>query len=61
MLLSEDQIAKFQEIYRQRLGKEIDKKEAYEKGTKLLRLMQIIYRPMTIEEYERFTKHRKES
>lgn len=51
-MLSDDQIKKFQRIYKGRFGKEISKEEAYEKGIKLLRLMSLIYRPMTKEEHK---------
>jgi hypothetical protein len=50
-MLSDEQIKKFQNIYRKRFGKEIDRKEAYEKGVKLLRLIELIYHPITKEEY----------
>ncbi len=47
MQLSDEQVAKFQAIYKARFGKEISKQEAIEKGIKLVRLMEICYRPMT--------------
>ena len=47
MLLSDENIVAFQKIYKNRFGKEINKEDAYEKGVKLLRLMSIVYRPMT--------------
>ena len=53
-MLSEDQILKFQNLYRERFGKEISRKEAYEKGIKLLRLVELIYKPITKKEYEQY-------
>lgn len=47
MQLSDEQVAKFQAIYKARFGKEISKQEALEKGIKLVRLLEICYRPMT--------------
>lgn len=41
-MLTEKQVLKFQRIYKERFGKEISKKEAYEQGIKLVNLMQII-------------------
>lgn len=37
---------------------EISREDAYEKGIKLLRLMSIVYNPMTEKEYEQIQKHR---
>ncbi len=51
-MLSDEQITKFQTLYKNRFGQEIDRKEAYEKGVKLLRLFEIIYQPMTEAEYK---------
>ncbi len=58
-MLSDSQIEKFQEIYRDRFGKEISREKALEKGAKLLRLMQLIYVPMTKEEYDLVQTRRK--
>ena len=60
-MLSDEQITKFQTLYKKRFGKEISREEAYEKGVKLTRLVQLIYKPMTVEEYEMLQKRRKET
>ncbi len=52
MVLSDDDIRKFQDIYREQFGKEITKQDAYEQGIKLLRLMSIIWQPMTQNEFD---------
>jgi hypothetical protein len=59
MVLSDEDITKFQILYRDELGIEISKEDAYEKGIKLLRLMSIVYKPMTEKEYQVIQKHRK--
>jgi hypothetical protein len=59
-MLTDEQVKKFQAIYRKRFGKEISKEAALEQGIKLVRLMEIIHRPMTKEEYEAIQKRRKE-
>ena len=59
MVLSDDNIKKFQDIYLEKLGKDIPKEDAYEQGIKLLTLMKSIYRPMTIEQLENVEQHRK--
>ena len=41
-MLTDKQIKKFQEIYRNRFGKEISKKDAFEQGIKLVNIMKII-------------------
>lgn len=61
MVLSDEDILKFQALYKSELGIEIDKEDAYEKGIKLLRLMSVAYKPMTEKEYELIQKHRKDT
>ncbi len=41
MNISGEQIAQFQEIYRRNFGIDINQKEAYEKGMKLLKLINL--------------------
>lgn len=60
-MLSEQSITKFQELYRGRFGKEISREEAYEKGIKLVRMIELVYRPMTAAEYEKLQERRKET
>ena len=60
-MLSDEQITKFQTLYKNRFGREIGRAEAIEKGTKLLRLVELIYVPMTEEEYKRLQKRRQET
>ena len=47
MQLTNEQVAKFQAIYKAKFGLEISREQAYEQGIKLVRLMQLVYRPMT--------------
>jgi hypothetical protein len=60
-MLSDEQIRKFQILYKNRFGKEISREEAYEKGAKLTRLVELIYKPMTEDEYKQVQKRRKET
>lgn len=60
MVLSDEDIIKFQALYKDELELEISKEEAYEKGIKLLTLISAVYKPMTKEEYEFVQKHRVE-
>lgn len=61
MVLLDEDIMKFQALYKSEFGMEISREDAYEKGIKLLRLMSIIYQPMTEKEYELIQKHRKDT
>jgi hypothetical protein len=61
MALLDADITKFQELYKSEFGKEISREEAYEKGMKLLRLMSIVYKPMTENDFEFIQKHRQET
>lgn len=60
-MLSDEQITKYQMLYKNRFGKEISREEAYEQGAKLIRLVELTYKPMTEEEYRRLQKRRKET
>lgn len=56
-----EQITKFQMLYKNRFNKEISRKEAYEKGVKLIQLVKLIYKPITEIEYQKLQKRRKET
>lgn len=60
-MLSNEQITKFQMLYKNRFGKEISREEAYEQGAKLLRLVEIVYKPMTENEYQKLQERRRET
>lgn len=60
-MLSNEQITKYQKIYKNYFGKEISREEAYEQGVKLVRLIELIYKPMTKDEYEQVQQRRKET
>ncbi|OGZ78705.1 MAG: hypothetical protein A2528_03380 [Candidatus Staskawiczbacteria bacterium RIFOXYD2_FULL_37_9] len=55
-MLSEERIAKFQALYKKHFGKELSKEDAYEKGAKLVRMVQLVYRPITEKEYQELQK-----
>lgn len=57
-MLSDEQIIKFQMLYKNRFGKEISPEEAYEKGASLMRLIELIYKPMTEDEYQQLQERR---
>lgn len=60
-MLSDEQITKFQTLYKIRFNKEIGREEARESGIKLIRLIELIYKPMTELEYQQLQKRRQET
>lgn len=60
-MLSDKQITTYQALYKKRFGRELSREDALEQGTKLVRMMQLIYKPMTEEEYQMLEKRRKET
>ncbi len=52
-MLTDEQITKFQELYRVFSGEEISRIDVVEKGVQLVRLLQLAYKPMTQIDLER--------
>lgn len=61
MLLSDEQITKYQTLYKKNFGKEISREEAYERGAKLIRLIELVYKPMTEAEYQSLQERRRQT
>ena len=59
-MLTDAQIVKFQMLYKEQFGKEISRQEALEKGIKLVRIVELVYKPITQEEYDAVQKRRSE-
>ena len=55
-MLTDEQITKFQTLYKNRFGKDITRQEAYDKGVKLIRFIELIYKPMTENKYQKLQK-----
>ncbi len=49
--LSKQAVIEYQQIYRKTHGKDISYQEALAQGIKLIRLVEIIFKPMTEAEY----------
>jgi len=60
-MLSDEQITKFQLLYKNRFGKIISRERAYEQGIKLIRLVELIYKPMTKAEYQQLQNRKQET
>lgn len=61
MVLDNEQITKFQTLYKSRFGKEISREEAYEKGIKLMRVVELTYKPMKEAEYQELQERRRQT
>lgn len=61
MVLSDEDIQKFQLLCKSELGLELSTDAAYEQGIKLLTLMSSIYKPMTHEEHSSIQSRRTQS
>lgn len=59
-MFTDEQIEKFITIYKNRFGREISREKAIEKGIRLVRLVELIYKPMTKQEYLQVQKRREE-
>ena len=59
-MISTEQVNKFKEIYKKNFGKELSQDEALDKATRLARLFEIIYQPITQEELDNVLKRKKE-
>ena len=59
-MLSDEMITKYQELVKKRFNREISREEALENGTKLFRLIELIYKPMTKAEYQMVQERRKQ-
>lgn len=51
-MLTEADITKYQKLYKTRFGKDIDRHTAREQLSKLVRQMELIYQPITVEQVE---------
>jgi hypothetical protein len=60
-MLSDEQIRKYQTLYKNRFSKKISREEAYEQGAKLIRLVELIYKPMTEAEYQTLQERRRQT
>lgn len=60
-MLSDEQITNYQKLYKNHFGKDISREEAYEQGAKLIRLVELIYQPMSEKEYRQLQERRKKT
>lgn len=58
-MISKEQLEEFKRIYRKEFGKDISDQDALESATKLINLLEIVYKPMTKEEFSELEERRK--
>jgi hypothetical protein len=61
MTISEKSIEEFQKLYRLRYRQEISKEYASEQGLKLLRLLRLIYQPLTEQQFDAIQEQREQT
>ncbi len=61
MKLTDQQIKKFQALYKARFHQDISREKVYDMGIKLARLMQIVYKPMTEADYQKLQARRRQT
>jgi len=61
MSLSKEALEEFKAIWKKEFKEEISDQYALESATKLLRLMEIVYKPITQKDYNMLQKRRKET
>ena len=61
MEIPDEKIEKLQQIYRENYGIWLSERKAREEGQKILEFMEIIYQPVTKEEYEKLQERREET
>lgn len=59
-MLTEAQIKKYIELHKEQYGKDISREEALEQSAKLISLVQLIYKPLSNDEYENLQKRRRD-
>ena len=60
MGLTDKDIVEFKKMYKKAFGKDLDDKEAYEKAINLIRMFELVYKPITKKEMEATIKRQKE-
>ncbi len=60
-MISKERLEEFKKIYKKRFKKDITDEEALRQATSLLRMVELVYKPMTVKEYEVLQKRRLET
>ena len=60
-MISKESLEKFKKLYKDHFNIELSDEDVLEKATKCLRIVEIVYKPMTLKEYEALQKRRRET
>ncbi|MFH2022636.1 MAG: hypothetical protein ABIJ33_05190 [Patescibacteria group bacterium] len=58
-VITDKQMAKFKTLYKSHFDEDLSPQDALDKAMKLLVMMKIVYKPMTVEQYNRVQESRK--
>ncbi|MBU0978374.1 MAG: hypothetical protein ABIJ03_04035 [Patescibacteria group bacterium] len=58
-VITDKQMAKFKTLYKSHFNEDLSPQDALDKAMKLLVMMKIVYKPMTVEQYNRVQESRK--
>lgn len=56
--ITDSDVKEYQSIYKEKFGKEIDSTEARAQLSKLVRQMEIVYQPITKEQFDKYNKNK---
>lgn len=59
MHISDKQLAKFKALYKSHFGEDLTPQDALDKAIKLVRMMEIVYKPMTVKQYQQVLERRR--
>lgn len=59
-MVADGEIIKFQQLYKKHFDKELSREDALSKYTRLLRTVELTYKPMTVKEYNNLQKRTRE-
>ncbi len=59
MHLTDKQLTEFKALYKKHFGEELGQQDALDKAMKLLVMMKIVYKPITVEQYNQVQESRK--
>jgi len=60
LIFTEAQLDKFKALYKKHFNEELSQQDAYDKAVKLVRMMQIVYKPITQAQYDQVMARRRE-
>lgn len=58
--ITSERLTKFKALYKKHFGEDLTEQDALDKAIKLVRIMEIVYKPMTVEQYKQVQERRKQ-